>query len=147
MKNEIIFQLVGTAIIIILALYFFFSFHAFSPLPAPPSSNQTNLNIVLTAKEIAKHATGASCWLLISGKVYDATSYLPIHPGGAANITNFCGTDATQAFLTKGGRGSHSAAATNVLSSLYLGDLNKKITKNSANISPLPLRGGENEDE
>lgn len=38
----------------------------------------------LDAAEVAKHNTPSSCWIVISGKVYDVTQYLEHHPGGAA---------------------------------------------------------------
>jgi nitrate reductase (NAD(P)H) len=39
-----------------------------------------------TREEIEKHNTQDDCWLVVDGKVYDATSVLDWHPGGAAAI-------------------------------------------------------------
>lgn len=39
-----------------------------------------------TREEIEKHNTRDNCWLVINGHVYDATSVLEWHPGGAAAI-------------------------------------------------------------
>lgn len=33
--------------------------------------------------EVKKHDKEDDCWLVIGGKVYDVTAYLPEHPGGA----------------------------------------------------------------
>lgn len=60
---------------------------------------------VLDFAEVAKHNTVSDCWMIISGKVYDVSNYAGAHPGGAQNIASSCGTDATQAYDTKGGRG------------------------------------------
>ena len=50
-----------------------------------------------TAAQIATHNTVSDCWVSIEGNVYNLTSFIPIHPGGAAVIVGLCGTDATTA--------------------------------------------------
>lgn len=44
-----------------------------------------------TREEIEKHNTEKDCWLVINGKVYDATSVLSWHPGGKAPIMAHAG--------------------------------------------------------
>lgn len=44
-----------------------------------------------TREEIEKHHTADSCWLVIDRGVYDATSVLAWHPGGAAAILGHAG--------------------------------------------------------
>lgn len=44
-----------------------------------------------TREEIEKHNTQDNCWLVVDGKVYDATSVLEWHPGGAAAILGHAG--------------------------------------------------------
>lgn len=76
--------------------------------------------------EIEKHNTKDSCWLAISGKVYDVTSYIAsgMHPGGEA-ILEGCGKDATDLFNTRpmGSGTPHSDRARNNLSTFQIGDL------------------------
>ncbi|KAI0195054.1 FMN-dependent dehydrogenase-domain-containing protein [Astrocystis sublimbata] len=52
----------------------------------------------LSAQEIASHRSTSSCWIVVDGKVYDVTSYLDAHPGGAAILIKQGGTDATHEF-------------------------------------------------
>ncbi|TYZ62759.1 hypothetical protein PybrP1_004158 [[Pythium] brassicae (nom. inval.)] len=53
---------------------------------------------VISAEEVAKHATEDSCWFICRGLVYDATEFLKIHPGGASSILLSGGTDCTDEF-------------------------------------------------
>lgn len=88
------------------------------------TGSTTAISVTLSKAELAKHNFDQSCWLLISGKIYDVTSYINGHPGGRAEILNSCGTDATEAFDTKGGQGRpHSTRANSMLADYYIGDL------------------------
>lgn len=98
----------------------------------PSNTNVTTAGILDTAT-IARHSTAGDCWLLIEGSVYDATQYLQLHPGGQAIVLPFCGADATSAFLTKGGEGSHSSTALTQLGALYLGKLNDVLGNSNTN--------------
>lgn len=51
-----------------------------------------------TTPEIAMHSSESDCWVIINGKVYDLTAYIPMHPGGQGEIINRCGGDATTPF-------------------------------------------------
>ncbi|KAF2682155.1 mitochondrial cytochrome-like protein b2 [Lentithecium fluviatile CBS 122367] len=48
--------------------------------------------------EVAKHNSKKSCWVVLHSKVYDVTSFLSKHPGGAAIILKQAGSDATEEF-------------------------------------------------
>ncbi|KAF3908717.1 hypothetical protein ABW20_dc0103449 [Dactylellina cionopaga] len=52
----------------------------------------------LTGDEIAKHNSADSCWVIIHGKAYDVTEFLPEHPGGSKIILKYAGKDATEEF-------------------------------------------------
>ncbi|MFA5937218.1 MAG: cytochrome b5-like heme/steroid binding domain-containing protein [Candidatus Paceibacterota bacterium] len=90
-------------------------------------------SLMLSKNELSKHNSRQSCWLLISGKIYDITTYMNQHPGGVKEILPTCGTDATKAYTTRGGTGSHSSSATAMLTAYYIGDLGQTITANSVN--------------
>ncbi|KAG9285797.1 hypothetical protein G9A89_013222 [Geosiphon pyriformis] len=53
---------------------------------------------LISAQEIAKHNKREDCWVIIHGKVYDLTNFLPDHPGGIKVILQQAGKDATAAF-------------------------------------------------
>ena len=48
--------------------------------------------------EVAKHASGKSCWSIVNGNVYDLTKWIGQHPGGPAVIEAICGKDGTASF-------------------------------------------------
>jgi cytochrome b involved in lipid metabolism len=79
----------------------------------------------ISAQEVAMHNSPDDCWIIISNKVYDVSSYVKLHPGGASAIMPYCGEEATRAFETKDlSRGEdHSGFAYSHLDSLYVGDL------------------------
>ena len=78
--------------------------------------------VVLSSSEIAQHSTRDSCWLLISGKVYDVTSFIADHPGGSRDILKNCGKDATNDYATQDGEGEHSSQANAMLADYYIGN-------------------------
>ena len=42
--------------------------------------------------EVAKHDNKKSCWIVLDSKVYDVSSFLHEHPGGAPIILKNAGT-------------------------------------------------------
>ncbi|KAI8140846.1 FMN-dependent dehydrogenase-domain-containing protein [Fennellomyces sp. T-0311] len=53
---------------------------------------------VISPAEVAKHKTKDDVWVILHGKVYDLTKFLPEHPGGQKIILKYAGQDATSAF-------------------------------------------------
>ena len=92
--------------------------------PAPNNTSSPTINTI-TGSQVAQHNTRNNCWMIINNKVYNFTNYMNAHPGGASTIIPLCGKDGTTAFDTKGGQGSHSRTANNLLSNYYVGDLSK----------------------
>ncbi|KAI0013118.1 FMN-dependent dehydrogenase-domain-containing protein [Xylariaceae sp. FL0662B] len=54
--------------------------------------------MVLSGVEVSKHNDKESCWVVIHGKAYDVTEFLPEHPGGMKIILKYAGKDATEEF-------------------------------------------------
>ncbi len=62
-------------------------------------------------------------WIIISKSVYNVTEFIPKHPGGAERIIALCGKDATEAFDTQDGEGSHSSTADSLKQDYLIGSL------------------------
>jgi cytochrome b involved in lipid metabolism len=74
--------------------------------------------------DFVRHNNVNDCWIRINGNVYNITNFLNEHPGGPDIILPYCGgPDATEAFATKGGRGTHSLRAAQLLNELLVGKL------------------------
>ena len=82
----------------------------------PPAEEPVEEPIAYSMEEIGMHNADEDCWLLIEGKAYDVSGYIPIHPGGEA-ILKGCGIDATEMFS------KHSEYAREQLENYYIGDL------------------------
>jgi cytochrome b involved in lipid metabolism len=54
-----------------------------------------------TSSQVAEHNTATSCYTIISGKVYDLTLWVAMHPGGKAAILSICGIDGTAKFMAQ----------------------------------------------
>ncbi len=86
--------------------------------PAPTPATKTGY----TLAEVAQHSNASSCYIAVNDRVYDLTSFLKTHPGGAANILKICGRDGTFLFENQHEGDSKPEAK---LASFYLGDLVK----------------------
>jgi cytochrome b involved in lipid metabolism len=87
--------------------------------------------------------------VVISGRVYDLTSYIGIHPAGPGEIIPYCGKDGTMAFATKNSGDPHSSYANSLLNSYFIGDFGSTVTTTpslTGTIVPLP-RGRSDDDD
>jgi cytochrome b involved in lipid metabolism len=96
-----------------------------------PNENESKIGIANTEAtyslaDIAIHNTQADCWTLVFDKVYNITTYIRNHPGGASSISKICGKDGTSIFDNKHG-GSSSQAL--ILSTYKIGVLAKPVVK------------------
>ncbi|TMW47405.1 hypothetical protein DOY81_007517 [Sarcophaga bullata] len=80
---------------------------------------------VIPLEAVAKHDDYSDCWVVIYDRVYDVTSFLQDHPGGADVIMDYAGRDATLAFHGTG----HSRDAIEQMRDYLIGELpeNEKI--------------------
>lgn len=159
-RSEIITGVLGTLLVVGLTIFYIFRYQAhFSAVqnifPSPTQTQDrtqstipTQLptktltatptpkqSITLTAAEVQKHNSASDCWIIISNNVYNVTQYLNIHPGGADQIIPYCGKDATAAFQTQGGQGSHSAEADQQLIPLLVGKLGREVSSQTVSVS------------
>ena len=91
-----------------------------TPTQTPPQPQSQGKTYVMD--EVVKHNTRDDCWLVIHGKVYDVTAFIPMHPGGSA-ILQGCGKDATNLFETRpmGSGIPHSQRARDLLVRYFIG--------------------------
>lgn len=73
-----------------------------------------------TMTDVQAHNTQSNCWSAIGGDVYDLTSWVSRHPGGAQAIIGLCGTDGTSAYTNQH---SNSRRPKSVLALLKIGSL------------------------
>ena len=106
-----------------------------------PSAGKVNL----VASEISKHSTAKDCWSIVNGNVYNLTTYVQSHPGGAGVIKNICGRDGSGAFKNQHGS---SSKPNNVLSAFLLGSVGSQISSNiSQSVITPPAAGAGNSEE
>ena len=65
--------------------------HAHVRVPKPSTDSPR----YITYEEVQQHKSRESCWVIIDGQVYDATSVLRWHPAGPEPILALAGQDAT----------------------------------------------------
>jgi len=120
MKNIVTISL----IIVVVAVIAILAGAVFLKQPAEQNIQNTAPNQNTTAKlfsvsQVASHNTQSDCWMIIEGKAYNVTGYIPDHPAGPEKVIAFCGKDGTQAF-----NDVHSQKARNMLSDYYVGTIN-----------------------
>ncbi|KAK4705053.1 L-lactate dehydrogenase (cytochrome), partial [Phenoliferia sp. Uapishka_3] len=104
---------------------------------APLGVTAINKETFLDGAEVSKHNSAESTWVVISGLVYDVTTFLENHPGGAEAITPHAGKDVTALFNL-----------------LHANDTLKKVLSQIKVVGPLDpksvievVRASEDEDE
>jgi cytochrome b involved in lipid metabolism len=112
------------------------------PKPINPAGT-----ISLTNSEIKTHSSRSDCWSIVNANVYNLTSYVKNHPGGATVIENICGKNGSKAFVNQH---NTQGKPNNVLDSFLLGPVGASI---SAEVGqkviepPVAGQGNESDDE
>ncbi len=78
------------------------------PVATSTATSTTGTTVAkFTLTQVAQHNVSTNCWAVVGGVVYNLTSWISQHPGGAVAIIGLCGTDATVAFTAQhGGQGN-----------------------------------------
>ncbi|KAL4712863.1 hypothetical protein ACJJTC_011933 [Scirpophaga incertulas] len=74
---------------------------------------------IITLAEVSMHDTPQDCWVVIYDRVYDITTFLYEHPGGADVMLEYAGQDASTAFRSSG----HSRSTGKALDRFLVGEL------------------------
>ena len=48
-------------------------------------------------RDVTRHSTPEDCWLLVHGRIYDVSAWVPLHPGGSLIYVR-AGGDCSQLF-------------------------------------------------
>ena len=95
-----------------------------SSTPNTTSNTATNTapatNASYTLAEVQTQAAAGKCWTVINNGVYDLTSFVGKHRGGAAAINSLCGIDGTAKFQAMHGG---QPKPENTLKSYFIGAL------------------------
>lgn len=110
-----------------------------TPEPIPTPTPEPTPTSGFTASLVSAHNSANDCWLIISGRVYDVTQYVPFHPGGQNVIIDNCGTDSTILFTSDAGVGKkHSTKAHDLLANYYVGDFQAGGSTTTLPSAPAP---------
>ncbi|XP_053608241.1 cytochrome b5-like isoform X2 [Plodia interpunctella] len=88
------------------------------------------MNKEISIKEVKKHKSRKSTWVILHNEVYDVTSFLSEHPGGEDSLLDVAGKDGTLAFEDVG----HSADARQMMKKYKIGQL--PIAEHSKPVAP-----------
>ncbi|XP_061533321.1 fatty acid 2-hydroxylase [Phycodurus eques] len=78
---------------------------------------------LFTEREVTRHCTKDSCWVLLGSRVYDVTAFLRMHPGGEALILRRSGKDVSREL--EGPPHRHSQNARRWMEQYYIGELDR----------------------
>lgn len=67
--------------------------------PKEVKMTKDGLNRLITIEEFRQHESDDSPWFALKGEVFDGTSFLKDHPGGAQSIVSAAGQDASDEFM------------------------------------------------
>ncbi|KAK3878865.1 hypothetical protein Pcinc_016525 [Petrolisthes cinctipes] len=89
------------------------------------SKSREGVPKVFGLKEVSKHSSSDSSWIVIQDNVYDVTKFLNKHPGGEDVLLEQAGMDATESFHIVG----HSMDAQEMMEEYWIGELSEEDKK------------------
>ena len=133
-KQELIINVLGMILVLAITVFYGFQYKSQTHLISPTvlASNLPQSPVTLSLEEVKKHNTSKDCWVTINNNVYNVTNYINQHPGGTATISDYCGHDMTQAFLSQ----RHSALADQQHAGMLLGKIGEQITFSQVQTTP-----------
>ena len=88
-----------------------------------------------TLAQIKAHKSASNCWSAVNGKVYNLTTWVKKHPGGASVIKSMCGRDASAAYKSQHGTAARPAKS---LIPYKIGNLAKVQPQPTSTVTPTP---------
>lgn len=112
------------------------------------TNSPSPVSYTLTTALVAQHNSASDCWVTANNNVYNVTSYIYSHPGGASAITPYCGSDIEAAFVAQG----HSQNAVNIMASYKIGTIggivdNSTVSAVNNNTPPVSNNRGGDDNE
>jgi cytochrome b involved in lipid metabolism len=107
--------------------------------PASPKASSPTGTMTLSNAEFRSHNSKSDCWSIVSGNVYNLTSYVSSHPGGQSVIANICGKDGSSAFTNQH---NSQSKPNNVLSGFLLGTAGSTINATAGQKVIVPPASG-----
>ncbi|KAG2333064.1 hypothetical protein Bca52824_004244 [Brassica carinata] len=99
---------------------------------------------VFSYSEVSQHNKRNDCWLIISGKVYDVTTFMDDHPGGDEVLLSSAGKDATFDFEDVG----HSDDARALMEEYYIGEIDSStVPATRTYVAPVAVQPTYNQDK
>ncbi|KAM6972930.1 fatty acid 2-hydroxylase [Aplochiton taeniatus] len=100
-------------------------------------------------KEVARHCTKDSCWVLLGTRVYDVTGFIRMHPGGEGLILRRSGGDISAEM--EGPPHRHSENARRWMEQYYIGEIDRDSSAEESQVlrerRPKQSTQGEGEEE
>jgi len=112
------FLIVGFLVLVVGTGIYFLNSSKTNKATSPTQDSSTSGK---TVADVAKHNTSTDCWMIVDNNIYDLTKYQNVHPGGKMNIINYCGKDASAEYKNRGGKGTHSTKADQLLKTYLIG--------------------------
>lgn len=99
---------------------------------------------ILDMDDVARHNTPASAYVVYKGGVFDVTSFLSDHPGGADILLPYLGKDITKTLFDEAAGHVHSETAVGILASHRVGTILQSFDGEGEGRRCLPpLTGGQ----